>query len=231
MPFGVYTCVVTARRKGTGSWKFTVTVINSAIRFRGHSYIRPSIIHQIFNEFIWNSIRVNPISGNSFIGFSDWLQFIGLIVKGWSLEYQAWPERGRDERGGGLCTLMVQGRCPWSRRRFGLRGNFGRIERPLNSIEIIHSAKYLYRRALFSRREGWRRRRRRRIFGGLGGRGAGKGKEEREERFLQLKYKYTNPPVDAHLETPPFPPPPPSSLNRERWNCPWAAIRSAAEYD
>lgn len=62
--------------------------------------------------------------------------------------------------GGGLCTLTVQGRRPWSRRRFGLRGNFGRIERPLNSIEIIHSAKYLYRGALFSRREGWRERRR-----------------------------------------------------------------------
>lgn len=188
-----------------------ITVINSAIRFQ--SFLHPAlIIYQTLNEFIWNSIRANSISTNSFIGFSNWLQFIGLIVKEWSLKFAKLKCRNNGDVAacGGLCTLMVQGRCPWSRRRFGLRGNFGRIERPLNSIEIIHSAKYLYRRALFSRREGWKEeevksRRRRRIFGGFEDE-EWEGRKGRE--VLAAQIQIYEPTVDAHLETPP------SSLKR-----------------
>lgn len=199
--------------------------MNSAIRFR--AFLHPAlIIYQTFNEFIWNSIRVNSISTNSFIGFSDWLQFIGLIVKEWSFKFAKLECRNdRDVVAACRRSLYPNGTRTvpsWSHRRFGLRGNFGRIERPLNSIEIIHSAKYLYRRALFSRRENWRRRRRRRrIFGGL--EDVEDGKEEREERFLQLKYKYTNPSSTLTLKLP--------RLVPETRTSELSAIPSAGEYD
>lgn len=115
----------------------------------------------------------------------------------------------------------VQGRCPWSRRRFGLRGNFGRFERPLNSIEIIHSAKYLYRRALFSageleKRERQREREMKRERDWEARVDSVEGRRERKGRKKGKRGSYSSrvqiyEPTDDHLETPSS-----SSLNRER---------------